>query len=145
MMQFGCGTTMGRLSATLMILGLALLLAACSSDGGDDMTRVEIPGDNGEPMVTDLGEWNTLMAGSLDISDANDVLRAHYDASGVGHVVAPTPVQPAGTGTATWNGRWSGKIEMNPDPLAVRGLGAYGVSPADLAQLGGGAQRDGFF
>ena len=147
-MKFGCGLMMGRLPAALMILGMVLLLAACSSGGGNGM--VEPPadgdgmhGDNGEPMMTDLGEW--MMEGVLDISDANSVLHAHYDGSGVGRVVAAAPVQPAGTGTATWNGMWSGKIELNPDPLAIRGLGAYGVSPDDLAQLGGEAQVTAFF
>ena len=143
MMKSSCGPALGRLAATLMILGMALLIAACGSSG--DKT-VEVPtdgdgtpGDNGGPVMIDLGEWNTLMAGTLDISDANSVLRAHYD-EGVGRVVAAAPVQPVGTGTATWSGMWSGNIEMNPDPLASRGLGAYGVSPDDLAQLGGEAQ-----
>ena len=138
MMKFGCGPAMGRLSAILMILGMVLLIAACSSSDGDK--KVEVP-----PVMTELGDWNTLMAGSLDISDANSVLRAHYDESGVGHVMADAPVQPAGTGTATWNGRWSGKIEVNPDPLATAGLGAYGVSPDDLAALEGAAQVTAFF
>ena len=140
MMKFGCGPAMGRLSAILMILGAVLLIAACSSSDGDKKVEVEVP-----PVMTELGDWNTLMAGSLDISDANSVLRAHYDESGVGHVMADAPVQPAGTGTATWNGRWSGKIEVNPDPLATAGLGAYGVSPDDLAALEGAAQVTAFF
>ena len=140
MMKFGCGPAMGRLSAILMILGMVLLIAACSSSDGDKKVEVEVP-----PVMTELGEWNTLMAGSLDISDANSVLRAHYDESGVGHVMADAPVQPAGTGTATWNGMWSGKIEVNPDPLATAGLGAYGVSPDDLAALEGAAQVTAFF
>ena len=74
MMKFGCGPAMGKLSATLMILGMALLIAACSSGGdGNQMTPVEVPdgdgmsGDNGEPMMTELGAWNTLMPGTLDI------------------------------------------------------------------------------
>lgn len=152
-MKFSCDLVMGRLSAVLMILGMTLLIAACGSDdGGNQIAMVEVPADgdtrpdgNGEPMMTELGEWNTLTAGSLDISDANNVLRAHYDSEGVGRVVADAPVQPAGTGTATWAGRWSGKIELNPDPLASRGLGAFGVNPDDLAQLGGGAQVTAFF
>ena len=141
-MKFGCGPALGRLSATLMILGMVLLIAACGSS--DKTPVVEGPGDTDEPMMTDLGAWNTLAPGSLDISDANSVLRAYYD-EGVGHVVAAAPVQPVGTGTATWTGMWSGNIEMNPDPLASRGLGAYGVSSDDLAQLGGEAQVTAFF
>ena len=159
MMKFGCGPAMGRLSAILMILGAVLLIAACSSSDGDKKVEVEVPadgdgtpGDNGEPVMTDLGEWNTLMAGSLDISDANGALRAYYDSEGVGsevvgRVVADAPVQPAGTGTATWNGMWSGKIAVKPEdaPLVGAGLGAYGVSPDDLAALGGAAQVTAFF
>lgn len=152
MMKFGCGPAMGRLSAILMILGAVLLIAACSSSDGDKKVEVEVPadgdgtpGDNGEPVMTELGAWNTPMAGDLDVSDANSVLRAYYDLEGAGHVVADAPVQPAGTGTATWNGMWSGKIEVNPDPLATAGLGAYGVSPDDLAALEGAAQVTAFF
>lgn len=140
MMTLGHGLATRRLAAALMVAGMALLLAACGGSGssttviGDDM-----PGGGGGPMI-ELGEWNTLMPGTLDIGDANNALRAHYDESGVGHVTAAAPVQPAGMGTATWNGRWSGRIEMNPDPLASRGLGAYGVTPDDLARLEGEAQ-----
>ena len=140
MMQFSCGQAKSRLPVTLMILGMALLVAACSSDGGDEGVKVEVPadgngmpGDNGGPMMTELGEWNTLMpGGDLDISDANSVLRAHYE-SGVGHVDAPAPVQPAGTGTATWTGNWSGKV-ANTD-----GWMSYGVTREELQVLGGEA------
>ena len=149
-MKFGCSPAMGRLSAVLMILGMVLLIAACSSGDGNKMATVEVPAngdvmpdDNGEPI--ELGEWNTPMAGDLTISDANNVLRAHYDELGVGRIVAAAPVQPAGMGTATWNGMWSGKIEVNPDPLTRVGLGAYGVNPDDLEQLGGVAQVTAFF
>ena len=152
MIKFGCSLTTGRLSTTLMILGMALLMAACSSGDGNNMAAVEMPtdgdgmaGDNGEPMMTALGEWNTLTTGALDISDTNEVLRAHYDGSGIGRVVAAAPVQPAGTGTATWNGRWSGKIEVNPDPLATVGLGFFGLTPEGLAEMGGVAQATAYF
>ena len=153
-MKFGCGPAVSRLSAILMILGMVLLIAACSSSDGDKMVEVEVPadgdgtpGDSGEPVMTELGAWNTLMAGSLDISDANSVLGAHYDESGVGHVMADAPVQPAGTGTATWNGMWSGKIAVKPEdaPLVGAGLGAYGVDLEDLAALGGAARVTAFF
>ena len=150
-MKFACVPAMGRLSAILMVLGMVLLIAACGSDSGNETVRVEVPadgdgmpGDNGEQMMTDLGEWSAPMAGVLDVSDANSLLRAYYDDAG-GHVAAAAPVQPVGTGTATWNGMWSGKIEVNPDPLAARGLGAYGVNSDDLAQLGGAAQVTAFF
>lgn len=144
-MTFECSQTTGRLPATLMILCMALMMAACSSDGGNGAAVVEMPGDGGEPTVAELGEWNSLTAGALDISDANSVLRAYYDEAGMGRVMAEMPVQPAGVGSATWNGRWSGKIELNPDPLAARGLGAYGVNPDELAQLEGEAQVTAYF
>ena len=144
MVKLGYGLAMGRLPATLMAVGLALLIAACGSGGGNEKVTVEVPVDP-DPVMTDLGEWDTRMAGVLEVSDANSVLRAHYDESGVGHVMAATPVQPAGMGTATWTGRWSGKIEVNPDPLTRVGLGAYGVNPDDLAQLEGEAQVTAFF
>ena len=145
MMTFDRGLATCRLPAALMVLGMALLLAACGG-GGSSTTAMRdgMPGDGAGPMI-ELGEWNTLMPGTLDISDANNALRAHYDESGVGRVVAAAAVQPAGMGTATWNGRWSGKIEVNPDPLTRVGLGAYGVNPDDLAQLSGHAQVTVYF
>ena len=133
-----CGPSVGRLPMAMLLLGMALLLAACGSSS--TTTAVEPDGtDSSGPMI-ELGDWNMLTAGSLDIGDGNDVLRAHYDAMGEGHVTAMTPVQPAGTGTATWDGMWSGRIELNPDPLARAGLEAFGVNPDGLEQLGGGAQ-----
>ena len=143
MMNMGCRLARNRLSTALMILGMSLLIAACGSDGGDNMTRVEAPADGGEmppDMVTDLGDWNTLMPGAaLDISDTNDVLRAYYDSSGDGHVAAAAPVQPAGTGTATWNGRWSGKV------ADTDGWMSYGVTKEELQQLGGDAHITVYF
>ena len=125
------------LAATCIVVVAGLLLAACgsSSDGGGAGAMVEP-----EAPVAELGEWNTLMPGSLDISDGNQVLRAYYDDAGHGQLAAAAPVQPAGTGTAAWNGMWSGKMELNPDPLARRGLAAYGVNPDSLGQLGGKAE-----
>ena len=142
-MTFGHGLAMRRLAAALIVLCMALLLTSC---GGSATTSMGdgVPGNGAGPMI-ELGEWNTLMPGTLDISDANNALRAHYDDSGVGRVTAAAPVQPVGTGTATWSGRWSGKIEVNPDPLTRVGLGAYGVNPDDLAQLDGDAQVTAFF
>ena len=136
MMSFGCGAAMGRLAASLMILGAVLLLAACGgSDGGrlDDAVEPEMP-------MTELGGWNTPIAGSLDVDDTNGVLRAHYDSAGAGHIEADMPVQPVVTGTATWTGMWSGRVELNPDPLTTVGLAAFGVDAGSFEQLGGAAQ-----
>ena len=82
------------------------------------------------------------MPGGLDVSDANNVLRAYYDSSG-GHVVAGTPVQPEGTGTATWTGMWSGEIDV--DPAAVAALSFAGVTASDLQGLSGGAVATVYF
>lgn len=145
MMTFDRGLAMCRLPAALMVLGMVLLLAACGgSDSSTTAMRDGMLGEGAGPVI-ELGEWNTLMPETLDISDANNALRAHYDESGVGHIVAAAPAQPAGMGTATWNGMWSGKVEVNQDPLTRVGLGAYGVNPDDLAQLGGEAQVTAFF
>ena len=141
MTKFGSSQAISRLSATLMILGMVLFIAACGSDGGDEMVMAGVPadgdgmpGEGGEPATTELGEWNTLMpGGALDISDANSVLRAYYDSSGVGHVAAEAPVQPAGTGTATWTGMWSGKF------ADTDGWMSYEVTKEELQQLGGDA------
>lgn len=145
MMKFGCCPATGSIPATLMILGMALLIAACSSSS--DKTVVEglpdMPGGNGGP-VTDLGEWNTLTAGSLDISDANDVLHAYYE-SGAGRVVVAEPVQPAGTGTAIWTGMWSGKIDVSTDPEASASWGILQVPPNALVALGGPAEITAYF
>lgn len=145
MMKFDCCPAMSRVPATLMILGMALLIAACSSSS--DKTVVEGPPDmpdgNGGP-VTDLGEWNTLTPGDLDISDANDVLHAYYE-SGAGRLMAAEPVQPAGTGTATWTGRWSGKIDVSTDPEASASWGILQVPPNALVALGGPAEITAYF
>lgn len=137
-MKFGYCPATGRLPAALMILGMALLVAAC---GSSDKTSMEV-GPSDTEALAELGEWNTLTAGSLDISDANRVLRAHYDSSG-GHVVAAAPVQPAGTGTATWTGMWSGKVEHTEADLASWTVLQMG--PQDLEELGGGAQITAYF
>lgn len=145
MMTFGHGLAMRRLAAALVVAAMAVLLTACGGSGSSTTAMGDgVPGNGAGPMI-ELGEWNTLMPGTLDISDANNALRAHYDDSGVGHVTAAAPVHPVGTGTATWSGRWSGKIEVNPDPLTRVGLGAYGVNPDDLAQLDGDAQVTAYF
>lgn len=136
------------------VLGIGLLLAACS--GGDDSmsgtmdNMPETPGDdmsgtmddNDMSGMTDLGAWN--MTGTLDVSDANGVLRAYYD-MGAGRLAAPAPVQPEGMGTATWTGMWSGHIEVNQSPETQAGLGIIGLTPADLQGLGGGANVTAYF
>ena len=92
--------------------------------------------------MTQLGEWNVPMAGGLDVSDANSLLRAYYDSS-VGHVVADAPVQPEGMGTATWTGMWSGKIDV--DPVAALALSSVGVAASDLQGLSGSAVVTAYF
>ncbi len=140
---------MARLRATLTILAIVLLITACSGGDGDKsgmggMDMNGTPGDGETPMATELGAWNTLTAGALDISDGNNVLRAHYDSSG-GHVVAEAPVQPSGTETATWTGTWSGKIDVNPNPASDTGLGILGLTREGLQALGGGANVTAYF
>ena len=132
-----------RLPAILIILGMALLLAACGSSS-KSMMEPGTTDTNGEPMMN-LGEWNTPMAGARDVSDTNQVLRAYYDDSGAGRVVAATPVQPQGTGTAVWNGMWSGEIEVDPDPLATAGLTLLGTTPEQLTGLEGAARVTAYF
>lgn len=142
-MKSGCCLAMGRLPATLMILGMALLMTACSSSD-DSKTVMDgmMPGGNGDGAMTELGEWNTLAAGSLDISDENDMLRAYYDSAG-GHVVADAPVQPAGTGTAAWTGMWSGKVDYTNEDLASWNI--LRVNPSELEALGGDARITAYF
>lgn len=142
MMNASCLAT-NRLPAILIILGMVLLLAACGSSSRSMMEPGPMDTD-GRPMM-DLGEWNTPMAGARDVSDTNQVLRAYYDDSGVGHVVAATPVQPQGTGTAVWNGMWSGEIEVDPDPLATEGLTLLGTTPEQLTGLQGAARVTAYF
>ena len=146
-MTFESRQTIGRLPAALLILGMALMMAACGSDSGNGTAEVEMPadgdgmtGDGGEPMMTELGEWNTLMPGALDIGDANSLLRAYYDDAGTGRVAAAMPVQPAGTGSATWTGMWSGKVADDAD-----GWPSYGVTYEDLQELGGEARITAYF
>ena len=148
-MKIGCCVTLYGLRTSLAVLGIGLLIAGCgggSSNVADapDEGAQTLPDDDTGSMVTDLGEWNALTAGMLDIRDANDVLRAYYDSSG-GHVMAGTPVQPAGMGSATWNGKWSGSIEGNPDPEAAAGLEILGVNTNELQALGGGARVTAYF
>ena len=149
MKSFGYGPAVRRLPAASMILAAVLLLAACSSGGngggvgdpadpGDDMAQMaETP--MAETPMTELGEWNVPMAGALDVSDTNGVLDAHYDGD-VGHIEADMPVQPDITGTAEWSGMWSGRVELDPDPLTALGLSALGAEPEDFEGLGGRAQ-----
>ena len=151
-MEFLRYLAVGRLQAALVILFLGISVVACSGGGNDgtsmesESTATETPatetpdsdssGDSGS-MMTELGEWNTLTAGSLAISDSNNVLGAGYDSSGNGNVTPGTPVQPSGTGTATWTGMWSGKIAVSDDPEAASGLAILGVDPAYLETMGG--------
>ena len=93
-------------------------------------------------MMAQLGGWNVLMPGSLDLSDANGLLRANYDSSG-GHVVAGAPVQPVGMGTATWTGGWSGNIDVAP--AAAAALSFAGLAASDLQTLSGNAVVTAYF
>ena len=143
MMKVSCRPAMNRLPAISMILGMVLLLAGCASSSRSVMEPA--PMDTAVGPVMDLGEWNAPMAGARDVSDTNGVLRAHYDDSGVGHVVAASPVQPQGTGTAVWNGMWSGAIEVDPDPMAAAGLALLGTTPEQLMGLEGAARVTTYF
>ena len=137
------GAAFNELRTALAILGIGLLVAACG--GGNGGSKVGgTPDDGSGSMVTDLGGWNTLVPGSLDTSDTNKVLRAYYDDAG-GHVMTGAPVQPQGTGSATWRGKWSGKVDVNPAPYADIGLGYIGLSRADLAAMGGDARITAYF
>ena len=129
--------------ATLLVAGL--LLAACGGDGGMSGREAPTPPAPPDPTIAELGEWNALPAGTLDIRDANDILRAYYDATG-GHILASAPTQPAGVGTATWTGQWSGKIEvMSSNRAVVEGLDLVDLTPADLEALSGGARITAYF
>ena len=139
-MKIGDCVTLDGLRTSLVLLGIGLLTAACGGGGGGDemtdLTELDMPVNGGGPMVTQLGEWNVPMPGGLDVSDANSLLRAYYDSSG-GPVVAGAPVQPEGMGTATWTGRWSGKIVV--DPAAAVVLSLAGVDTSGLQTLSGSA------
>ena len=141
MMNVSCRPAMNRLPAISMVMGMALLLAGCASSS----RAVMAPMDTGGGPVMDLGEWNAPMAGARDVSDTNGVLRAYYDDAGVGHAVAAAPAQPQGTGTAVWNGMWSGAIEVDPDPQAAAGLTLLGTTPEQLTGLEGGARVTAYF
>ena len=149
-MRTGC-TVFGWMRTALAILGIGLLVACSSSDGGSSTSESSTSDanattdDTSGSMVADLGAWNSLTPGSLDISDANSVLRAYYDASGTGHLDADSPVQPQGTGSATWGGMWSGKIDVSPGGEADAGLASLGLTRADLAALGGPASITAYF
>ena len=143
-MKIGGCVTLDGLRTSLGLLGIGLLIAACGGGGsGDGMTGTPepdaMPGNGGGSMMTQLGEWNVPMPGGLDLSDANGLLRAHYDSSG-GHVVAGAPVQPVGMGTATWTGMWSGNVDVNPAALTLVGLAA-----SDFQGLSGGAVVTAYF
>lgn len=126
------------------LLATGLLLAACGGDGGMSGDQASSPPATVEPMIAELGEWNVLPAGTLDVGDANDILRAYYDAVG-GHVLASAPTQPMGMGTATWNGQWSGKIEVSSNPAVALSLSQVDLTPADLEALSGGARITAYF
>ena len=138
-MKIGGCVALDGLRTSVMFLGIGLLITACGGDG-DQMAgapeQEAMPDDGTGSLMTQLGEWNVRMPDGLDVSDANNVLRAYYDTSG-GHVVADAPVQPEGTGTATWTGMWSGQIDV--DPAAVATLSFAGVTESDLQGLSGGA------
>ena len=141
------GGAKGRLPAALMILGAALLLAACGSSNGnglDDAMEPEMPmAEVPEEAVTELGAWNAPMAGGLEVRDANGVLDVHYDGDH-GHIVVDAPVQPALTGTATWTGMWSGRVELDDGPATMLGLAALGVDAESFEGLGGAALVEAF-
>ena len=144
-MKIGDCVTRDGLRTSLVLLGIGLLTAACGGGGGgsgDQMPEGAMPGNGGGPMVTQLGEWDVPMPGGLDVSDANSLLRAYYDSSG-GHVVPDAPVQPEGTGTATWTGMWSGNIDV--DPVAALALSSVGVDASDLQRLSGNAVVTAYF
>ena len=143
-MQIGGCVTLDGLRTSLVLLGIGLLTAACGGGGGGsgDQMGDAMPGNGGGPMVTQLGEWNVPMPGGLDLSDANGLLRAHYDSSG-GHVVAGAPVQPEGMGTATWTGMWSGNVDV--DPAAAAALSFVGLAASDFQALSGGAVVTAYF
>ena len=138
-MKIGGCVALDGLRTSVVFLGIGLLITACGGDG-DQMAgapeQEAMSGDGTGSLMTQLGEWNVPMPGGLDVSDANSVLRAYYDASG-GHVVADAPVQPEGTGTATWTGRWSGEVDV--DPAAVTALSLIGATESDFQGLSGGA------
>ena len=143
--------TLDGLRTSLVILGIGLLISACGGGGGgsgDRMTGTPeqdaMPGNGEASMMTQIGEWNMniRMPGDLDLSDANDLLRAYYDSSG-GHVVAGAPVQPEGMGTATWTGMWSGNVDVDPD--AAPALSFAGLAASDFLGLSGGAVVTAYF
>lgn len=115
------------------------LLTACGGDGGMAGRDAPTPPAPSGSVIAELGEWNALPAGTLNVRDTNEVLGAYYDTAR-GHVMAGTPTQPAGMGTATWNGRWSGTIEVNSNPAVAMGLDLVDLNPADLAALSGGTR-----
>ena len=59
--------------------------------------------------------------------------------------MAGAPVQPQGTGSATWRGKWSGRVDVNPAPYADIGLSYIRLSRADLAAMGGDARITAYF
>ena len=132
----GCVAPDG-LRTSVVFLGIGLLITACGGGGGDQRQEAMIGDGTGSPM-TELGVWNVPTPGALDVSDANNVLRAHYDSSGGGNLVVDgASVQPEGTGTATWRGGWSGKIDV--DAAAAPALPLLGVTASGLQELSGEA------
>ena len=136
-----CGrVALDGLRTSVVLLGIGLLVTGCGGGGGDQVPQTPMqeamPGDGTGSSMTRLGAWNAPMPGGLDVSDANNVLRAYYGPSG-GQVMAGAPVQPEGTGTATWTGMWSGKIDI--DPAALPALSLIGVTADDFQALSGGA------
>ena len=151
-MKIGGCVTLDGLRTSLVLLGIGLLIAACGGGGGgsgDQMPGAPeqdaMPGNGEGSMMTQLGEWDDLIPGDLDLSDANSLLRAYYDKSG-GHVVADAPVQPEGMGTATWTGRWSGNI-VDVDPVAAVALALTfdDWTASDFQELGGSAVVTAYF
>ena len=136
------------LRTSLALLGIGVLIAACGGGGGstpgaDGMPDGgQMPDEGQGPAMTQLGTWNVMPTGP-EVSDSNGVLRAYYDTGGVGHVVAGTPVQPEGMGTATWTGEWSGGVDV--DSAFAPSLPLIGLTASDLQGLNGGAVVTAYF
>ena len=152
-MKIGGCVTLDGLRTSLVLLGIGLLIAACGGGGGgsgDQMTGAPeqdaMPGNGEGSMMTQLGDWNLVppIPGGLDFRDNNGLLRAYYDASGGGHVMADAPVQPEGMGKATWTGRWSGNI-VDVDSTAALALSSAGWTASDFQELGGSADVTAYF
>ena len=72
MMNIG-GAAFTRLRTALAIAGIGVLVSSCGG-GSNNGPGAGLPPDDGSgSIVTDLGDWNRLEPGSLDISDTTGV------------------------------------------------------------------------